>query len=472
MSHRKTILGIRGATTLAFVGALGAGLITSTACTSSNVNANDGGVGGDGGSEGGTGNQATVRIGLSQAFSGGSASVGPVAKNAVTVAQTQINALGGILGGRRIEFVIKDDATAVDTAKTLFTGFAGQGPTGAADKVTAVIGPTSSGQASAIQPFIHEQRLLTIAPSAAAPPLSTGEPPLDRYFFRTMASHSLQARAVAELLAGADSTIKCKKAALVHHDDVYGNPFTEDFKKAMVARGSDVIIDQKAAANPADFNDVINAVIAAQPDCQFLVLQQKPGATYAKDWARITQATGGRDWTTFVTVGSNGMKFDQLVVDARVNPADTSSKSTVEGYYISIVDTNPPTAEYAFLKNTYFAQFPPEPGQTELATQVTNQYDAAVLAALAIHAAGTDSDPVKVRDQLFAVSRGGEAYGPDKLAELFKAAREGKDVDYKGASGPLDFDDQGDVGGDFVIWRIESGQFVLKTRMLANKLAQ
>jgi len=40
------------------------------------------------------------------------------------------------------------------------------------------------------------------------------------------------------------------------------------------------------------------------------------------------------------------------------------------------------------------------------------------------------------------------------LGEGLKLVREGKDIDYQGASGPVDFDQNGDVSGDFTVWSV------------------
>jgi len=408
-----------------------------------------------------------IVIGVSQAFSGSAGALGPVARKAIDVAEAQVNAVGGVLG-RTVRYKMVDDETSVAAAERVFTDFVEK------DRVLAVIGPTTSGQAAELQKkLLAASRVVLVAPSAAAPPLRTNEPERERFFFRTMASHTYQARAVAELVTR-KITPACTKIALVHHADVYGDPFKVDLPPAMEQRGGAVL---HAVAVPseakASYEEEALAVARSGADCQFLVLQSQPGATYLKDFRRVTAERADlapRDWAKFVTVGSNGMKFDSVISDARLDPANPASPSAAEGVYVSIVDTNPEKTEYHAFKNIYTAQFPLAPDETELPTQATNIYDAAILVAAAIHAAGTTTDPLKIRDALFEVSRGGTPYGPDRVSELFRGAREGRDVDYVGASGPVDFDDAGDVKGDFVIWQVQGGKFVLKERLPSRTL--
>src|SRR5206468_7841726 len=50
-----------------------------------------------------------VKIGLSAAISGGSAASGEAIKRGIQIAMDEINAKGGVLGGRKLELVVRDD---------------------------------------------------------------------------------------------------------------------------------------------------------------------------------------------------------------------------------------------------------------------------------------------------------------------------------------------------------------------------
>jgi branched-chain amino acid transport system substrate-binding protein len=74
-------------------------------------------------------------------------------------------------------------------------------------------------------------------------------------------------------------------------------------------------------------------------------------------------------------------------------------------------------------------------------------YDSVMLAALAIQQAGS-TDRAKVRDALRQVANPpGEAVGPGDWAKAVDLIKAGKDIDYTGATGSMDFDDKGDVAG-------------------------
>lgn len=101
--------------------------------------------------------------------------------------------------------------------------------------------------------------------------------------------------------------------------------------------------------------------------------------------------------------------------------------------------------------NKEFGELPPKP-------YIDTAYDAAYLLALAIQKAGT-TDGEAVRDALYEVSAApGEKINPGEWAKAVQLLKEGKDIDYEGASGPVDFDQNGDVPGTFVMWAFKDGK--------------
>lgn len=79
--------------------------------------------------------------------------------------------------------------------------------------------------------------------------------------------------------------------------------------------------------------------------------------------------------------------------------------------------------------------------------------------ALAIQAAGSLDGP-SIRDQMFSVSSGGMQYGPAQYVEAAAAARRGEDLDHQGASGDVDFDQNGDVQAGWDVWVVSDGQII------------
>ena len=97
--------------------------------------------------------------------------------------------------------------------------------------------------------------------------------------------------------------------------------------------------------------------------------------------------------------------------------------------------------------------------------RVAETYDAVYLMALAIAQAGTSTDVDAIRTALRAVANPpGTVVGPGQFAQAIALIQAGEDINYEGASGPCDFDVNGDVNPPMAEWQLESGQFtVLRT---------
>ena len=50
--------------------------------------------------------------------------------------------------------------------------------------------------------------------------------------------------------------------------------------------------------------------------------------------------------------------------------------------------------------------------------------------------------------------------GAAEIARALELLRNGEEINYQGASGPVDLDANGDVSGAMEIWKIEGGQIV------------
>lgn len=411
----------------------------------------------------------TITIGVNLALTGTLAAFGKGEQDATRVAQSQINSLGGVLG-KKVNFEILDDKTDTPTTKSNFENFFGR-------KLPVVLGPTGSGQAPEGQKQAAAAFFPLISPSASTPVTATAEPVRERFFFRTAPSHALQAKAIAIRLfkglgkappagdagagdGGAPTSAVCRKVAILNQDDAYGNPIAAQITETMKALGGETVVNIKVPIEPAaNYDDKVAQIIAAKPDCQVIVSFPAIGAVYMRSFKKAIASDTSRDWSTFLSMGSNGLKAEDTLVKGRENPADPASPTSAEGMYIMNFDLSPKTPQANEFKNVFDVTTGSD-SKADLPGYAANQYDAAILAVLAIQKAGTTTDGKKIRDALFDVSRPpGTAYSPSKLADALVALRSGQDIDYDGASGPVNFDDSGEVLANFVVFRVDSGKF-------------
>src|SRR3989440_10467784 len=125
-----------------------------------------------------------VKVALVAAMSGGSALSGEAIKRGLTIAIDEINARGGVLGGAKIELVIRDEE-----------GNPSKGVTGARDviereKAVAVFGGLHSPVGLAMLPVFHELRVPYVGTWAAATNITrNGRTP--NFMFRVSANDDI-----------------------------------------------------------------------------------------------------------------------------------------------------------------------------------------------------------------------------------------------------------------------------------------
>jgi ABC-type branched-subunit amino acid transport system substrate-binding protein len=427
---------------------------------------------------------AAVHIGVVIALSGDLKGTGVSLQNAALVAEQQINAYGGILG-RPVSFDVKDDQTDQGTIlQGVVNDLLGS-------KVSAMLGPIGSTQVDVAQKLTYAAKTIEISATATSPILSDAQPPTDRYLFRTVPNDLLQAKALAIFAytgpslfsdagtppvidsgitdGGADSGTViptgggCRKMAIVYNNDDYGVPFEAalklNFEDPTRAGPGAVVVEQPIPTDvQASYTAQINAIQTASPDCMAMIVYDPAGDELLRE-IRSAQSSGGisKNLTIF---GTDGTFTNDFIVNGQTQKGVASSPSVAEGVYGTNPDPNPTQIDgYNDFSDLYLAQFALDPGATNLPGQVANFYDAAILAALAIEKAGTTDDPVKIRDSLYLVAKGTnqtdtKVVGPGSIGDALNYIHQGTDINYEGASGSCDFDQYGDVLGDYIIWQV------------------
>jgi ABC-type branched-subunit amino acid transport system substrate-binding protein len=121
-------------------------------------------------------------------------------------------------------------------------------------------------------------------------------------------------------------------------------------------------------------------------------------------------------------------------------------------------------------KDLFVAAFEAEFGTMPPLPFIDNGYDAMAvigLAALAAQAKGLDLTAENIRDQLRAVAAPpGEVIMPGEFAKAADLLKQGKQINYEGAAGSVDFDENGDVITPIEVWKFEGGE--IKTVKLVD----
>jgi branched-chain amino acid transport system substrate-binding protein len=402
-----------------------------------------------------------IVLGVSLGLSGGGfPDLNIPLRNATKVAELQVNAAGGLFG-RPVEFRVVDDLG--DSAQHLHDLVGGLLDGG----VVALIGPTESGQVLATQSQTFMKQVIQIASAATSTELTTAQPKTNRFLFRTTPADDLQAQAIVQIATSAPSLglsiPVCHKMAILQLDNPYGNALAAGVTSTFQTHGSVAPTLRVGEALKDNYRTEVAAMMGQSAECVVVISSPQIAAQFMIDVNAAKIA--GTVPSTFYAIGSDGVYDPAFIRNARVNPAQTDQATAVEGVIGTHPDSNPQTLENREFRDLYLSQFSLEPGETELPAYVSNQYDACILAVLALEEAGTTTDPLRIKQALFDVSRVGTAYGPAHLVDAFRAIQRRDDIDYKGASGDVDFNEYGNVVGGYIVWQVEGGKYVTKSRV-------
>ncbi len=416
-----------------------------------------------------------VSLGLSGELSGLSASL----QRSIRVAEQYINSVGGVLN-RPVSFNVVDDASEIDQAKKVASRFVDQ-------SVIGVLGPVESSQALQVTQLLATHEIIQVSATAATALLTLQQPARDRWFFRTAPSDERQGKIFADFVFNGPEALStrdagtadaddggtrvpsgCRTLAVVSVDDEDAIALGTIIKTSFKALGGTVVLDQRVPFDAQrEYRALADLVVAAHPDCHALLVYPTIGGKFMIDLRRAIAAdTSNHDWTKFFVAATDDAHSDDLITASQLDPSNPLSPAATENVYGTVADTAPETADYTAFVKLYTASYPLEPGITDPPPFTANQFDAALLLALAIEQAGTATDKALIRDALYLVSKGGKAHGPGDLVNALSEIRGGADIDYAGASGEVDFDDYGNVNAGFVIWRNEkqpNGTFKLVT---------
>lgn len=417
---------------------------------------------------------ATVDLTKQKDFGAGSQRV-------LRVAEQQLNAVGGILG-RRVVLDVRDDGGDDSRIKDIATDFIGRG-------VAGFIGPSTTDALIKMHADFKAAQIPVLSPlttSPSVPLLQTGK---DRYLFRTACAADYQSRAIARYALGASFAAPgasppppadagatdagtaaafkaCRKMAIVYTEDAPGKgTATIEALKTEYSKYGGTFTEFFVDANAATYAAVIDKVVAAKNagtvECQTLNMFPADGGKYMREFRKKTETDASFAIANFPTYGYIRFYQQGFIEAGRVDAKDTSEVSKVEGVLGAACNqTRTDSPEWTRFTALYNSQFPPVADAGDLPSPIPQIYDSVILLALAIERAGSLEDRVAVRDSLYKVSRPpGEAYGPAQLAEAFDAIRNGRDIDYVGASGTFDLDDAGDTALEVIMFRATGSGF-------------
>lgn len=368
-------------------------------------------------------------VGNLNVFTGSLAEFGPPLRNSVQLAASHVNRAGGVGGGSML-VISRDTAVnpvqGVDAARALVD----------VEGAVAIVGALSSGVtiAAAQSVTIPKQRIL-ISGASTAPAITTLED--DDLLFRTTPSDAAQGAVLARLA----NELGYETVGIMYINNAYGEGLADQFEQSFAEYGGQVTAKVPHEDTQPTYASELEKATERSPDALAVMSYTGQSRVYVRE-----ALEGGYSDTFLFVDGVKGSEWiDEIDAWDELDGTLGTAPGSQDNPALSIFETS--------YEETY--GFPvSHPFMAE-------HYDATVLIALAAAKAGSTTDSAAIRDALrFVANAPGEVVGPgrDGIARALRLIAEGKDVNYEGAGGIVDFDENGDVFGTIEIWQVKDGE--------------
>ena len=389
---------------LQFAAVAGAAALALSACSSSSSSSSS-----ESSSAPSASADGVLKIGTVLPQTGSLAFLGPPEFAGVNLAVEEINKAGGV-NGKDVEVFEGDSG---DTATNIASTTADQMIARGSD---VIVGAASSSVSLTIIDKITSAGVLQISPANTSPELSTYND--NGLYWRTAPPDTFQGQVLAEVVTSENVT---KPAVLVLQDS-YGEGLAQNFQENFTAAGGTmagdpIFYDPKAQT----FDAEVGQAKALNPNGIVLIGFEESKKVIQE---LIKQGIGPKNTPLFLVDGnlSNtlGKGLPQGELEGTLGTLPGAQPS--EAFQQQLLKVDPKLEDFAYAPESY---------------------DAVMVSALGAIAAKDDSGPA-IASQLVNVTTGGEPC--ITFEECKKYLDEGKDIDYNGQSGPIDFQDNGDPG--------------------------
>lgn len=345
-----------------------------------------------------TGEQ-TVKIGYIGFLSGGGAAYGEAQKKGLELAQAELNEANK--GKMKIDLIIEDSAGKKESAVNAANKLINQ------DKVTAIIGPTLSGEMFAVGPIANDAETPIFGISNTAEGIND----IGKYVFRNSLPESI---AVPAAMKAAVDKYGAKKVAFIYaaNDDFSVSGF-KTMKKTAEQMGLQNLGEETFQTGDVDFSAQLTKIKSMKPDLLLVSALYKEGSLVVKKARELgidVPIVGGNGFNNPQVVKIAGKAAEGLLVATPFSPESKDEKVQ------------------KFVKD-FKAKYGSQPDQ--FAAQA---YDGLYIIAQSLLKSGNDRNALR-----------------DELAKL---------KDFHGVSGTLSFDEKRNPIAKPVVVTIKDGKFV------------
>jgi len=375
-------------------------------------------------------NNEGLKIGSLLPLTGDLATIGQQMAEAAPLLVEKVNACGGV-NGQNVTLISQDDQTDPVAGTTAMTKLA------EVDRVAGVVGSYASSVSGAAIGVAARNQVVLVSPGSTSPVFTErakkGE--FKGFWARTAPPDTYQALALAQLAN--EKGFKRVSTVVINND--YGVGFEKAFVSAFKKLGGTVVnetIPTRYDPKATTFDTESAAAFANKPDAVVAVLYEETGSLLLKSAYQqgvsqgvqimLTDGVKSAGFPGKVGKSSDG-KFIVSGAIGTVPGADGKALQAITTLWQT--KKNQPPGEY-----------------------VPHSWDAAALLTLAAEAAKTNTG-VGVQSKIREVANAPGTEVSD-VCEGLKLLKSGQDINYQGASGNVDIDENGDVLGVYDVWTV------------------
>lgn len=375
---------------------------------------------------------AEIRIGSLCPITRAGSPFGPGMQKGIEYAVADVNAAGGVLGGRKLRLFSEDSQSdpdaAIRAAKKLID----------VNGVQTLLGTWSSSVTMAIAPIAMQNKIVNMNTSSTTDLRSMKK---DEYVWQCLGSTITYGKMMGEYAVQQGY----KKAAFLAFNNPSGITLGDEFKKRFEAAGGTCTVTVYNA-NQTSYKAELARALSTKPDVIALGSYLPDTTILLKEWYALGETTRwvGPNWAVspalLQAVGPDAA--EGIVSIGALARSDTPAYEAFRARFERDMKQN-------VLDNPFGAV----------------GYDMGIVCALAIEAA---KSPVaeEFRRQIRAVT-GPEGRKVYLVKDALEAIRAGERINYEGVSGSMDFDETGETRPDFAYWVAEKGKLQLKERLPA-----
>ncbi|MCH7788725.1 MAG: ABC transporter substrate-binding protein [Acidobacteria bacterium] len=310
------------------------------------------------------------------------------------------------------------------------------------DDVDAILGAAASGVSGSIIDKVSGSNIVQCTGSSTAAVLSEAED--NGFFFRTAPSDILQGPALADVIAESGAT----NIAVVYRNDDYGSGFNDVLTQGIEDNGGTIAASVAYDPEATSFDAEVSQVVDSGADAVAIITFAE-GAQLLQ--SMIESGVGPADLSVFVADG-----FKDTISADDVDPNDSSVLDGIRG---TAPSASPENGEATFPER--YAEFVGPDVPTIFSAQF---YDCTIVIGLAAAVAGS-SDPAVFVEEMNGVTSGGETC--TTFSACMALVNEGTDIDYDGASGPLEFTEVGEPAvGTYDVFHYDTAEAVTDSQVV------